>query len=426
MAAPVFDVNKRWTLEYPELGTAPVPTEPCISPEYFELERERVFRQVWLYVGRQEEIPQTGDFLVRNLPACKTSVILVRGKDGVIRGFHNICSHRGNKLAWEEDGSCRAFACKFHGWTYDLQGQLVNVPDEDMFYNFKKSEHGLVPVATELWEGFIFVNVNPKPTQSLTKYLGELGKRLSGFPYAELTARYAYRTELKCNWKIALDAFVEAYHVNIVHGRSYPDTFTGKNNPMCHLPEVRLYGPHRSAIVYGNPQHKPSPAAAVAYRFGETVTKRSSTTHQLPPDVNPTRNPEFGFDLDVIFPNLILHVLPGMWFTHQFWPLAVDRTLWEGRAYWAPARTAGERFAQEFNNVVLRTAWLEDTGTMEATHEALSSGVKTHFLLQDQEILIRHAYKVLEDYVGFYKSKQSVSANGNGKSKVRKLSLKKH
>ena len=99
---------------------------------------------------------------------------------------------------------------------------------------------------------------------------------------------------------------------------------------------------------------------------------------------------------------LVLHILPGMWFTHQFWPLAVDRTLWEGRAYWPPARTPGERFAQEFNNVVLRNAWLEDTATMEATQEALSSGVKTHFNLQDQEILIRHSYKVLEDYVGFY------------------------
>jgi len=403
MAAPVFDVNKRWSLEYPELGTDPVPTEPCISPEYFALERERVFRRVWLYVGREEEIPQPSDFFVRDLPACHTSIIFVRGKDGGIRGFHNICSHRGNKLAWEESGSCRAFACKFHGWAYDLQGQLVGVPDEEMFHNFKKSEHGLVPVATETWEGFIFANVNPQPTQSLAEYLGELGKRLSGFPYGEMTARYAYRTELKCNWKIALDAFSEAYHVNIVHGRSYPDTFTGKNNPMCHLPEVRFYGPHRSCIVYGNPQHKPSPAAAIAYHFGETVTKRSASTTQLPPDVNPTGSPEFGFDLDVIFPNLILHILPGMWFTHQFWPLAVDRTLWEGRAYWPPARTPGERFAQEFNNVVLRTAWLEDTGTMEATHTALGSRVKTHFYLQDQEILVRHSYKALEDYVGFYR-----------------------
>ena len=405
MTTAIFDVNKRWSEEYPELGTDPVPTEPCISSAYFELERERVFRKVWLYVGREEEIPRPGDYMVRNLKACRTSVIFVRGQDGTIRGFHNICSHRGNKLAWEERGSCRKFSCKFHGWVYDTQGQLVGVPDEAFFHNLDKAANGLVPVATELWQGFLFVHMDPQPAQSLEDYLGELGQRMGSFPYADLTARYAYQTEIRCNWKVALDAFSEGYHVNVIHGRSYPDTFTGKNNPMCHLPEVRFYGPHRSCIVYGNPKHKPSPAAA--YRFGETVTKRSAAQDQLPSEVNPTRSAEFGFDLDVIFPNLILHVLPGMWFTHQFWPLDVDRTLWEGRAYWPPATTPGERFAQEFNNTVLRNAWLEDTGTMEATQEALSSGVKTHFHLQEQEILIRHSYKVLEDYVGFY------ATNGN-------------
>ncbi len=402
MATAIFDVNKRWSEVYPELGTAPVPTEPCISADYFALEGEKVFRKVWLYVGRQEEIPNPGDYMVRDLKAWRTSVIFVRGRDGKIRGFHNICSHRGNKLAWDEAGSCRAFSCKFHSWTYDTEGKLIGVPDEEYFHNFDKTDNGLVPVATELWEGFLFAHVDPQPSQSLDDYLGEFGQRLRGFPYGDLTARYAYKTELKCNWKVALDAFSEGYHVNTIHGQSYPDTFTGKNNPMCHLPEVRFYGPHRSCIVYGNPNHKPSPAAAIAYRFGESVTKRSGSQDQLPPEVNPTRSAEFGFDLGVIFPNLVLHILPGMWFTHQFWPLAVDRTLWEGRAYWPPARTPGERFAQEFNNVVLRNAWLEDTATMEATHEALSSGVKTHFNLQDQEILIRHSYKVLEDYVGFY------------------------
>ena len=404
MPEPIFDLNTRWSEEYPDLGTEPVPTEPCISPVYFDLERERVFRTVWLYVGREEEVARPGDYLVRRLDVCRTSVLLVRGQDGVLRGFHNICSHRGNTLAWDTAGNCQRFSCKFHGWVYDTRGALIGVPDERFFHHFDKADNGLPRVATETWEGFVFVNLHPEPAQTLEAYLGELGARLRGFPYADLTARYAYRTELRCNWKVALDAFSEGYHVNTIHGKSYPDTFTGKNNPLCHLPEVRLYGPHRSCIVYGNPQHEPSPAAAVAYRFGETVTKRSAAQDALPPDVNPTRSPEFGFDLDVIFPNLILHVLPGMWFTHQFWPLDVDRTLWEGRAYWPPATTPGERFAQEFNNTVLRNAWLEDTGTMEATQAALASGVKTHFHLQEQEILIRHGYKVLEDYVGFYRN----------------------
>lgn len=335
MTPAAVDLSRRWSTVYPKLGTEPVPTEPCISPEYFELERERVFKKVWLYVGRVEEIPNPGNYLMKELPSARTSVVIVRRKDETIRAFHNICSHRGNKLVWESVGTCRGyFFCKFHGWTYDSQGQLVNVPDEEMFNDFRKSEHGLISVTADVWEGFIFINVDPHPAQTLSQYLGKLGTRLSGFPYSQMTASYAYRAELKCNWKIALDAFSEAYHVNSVHRNSYPDTFTGKNNLMCHLPEVKFYGPHRSCVVYGNPDHKLSPVAALAYRFGESGTTRTAAMDQLPPRVNTNRAPEFAFDIDGIFPNLLLHILPGMWFTHQFWPLAVDRTLWEGKAYW--------------------------------------------------------------------------------------------
>ena len=156
-----FDVNKRWMPEFPQLRSDPVPVEPCISPEYFELERERVFKRVWLNVGRVEQIPTAGAYFVKDIAVCHDSVIVVRGEDGVVRGFHNICSHRGNKVVWDDCGHARHWACKFHGWTYDNQGQLTGVPDEAMFNDFDKHEHGLVPVATDIWEGFIFVHLGP-------------------------------------------------------------------------------------------------------------------------------------------------------------------------------------------------------------------------------------------------------------------------
>src|SRR5690348_5260708 len=127
-----------WTAQYPELGTGPVPVEPCISPDYFELERERVFRRAWLNVCREEEIPNPGDFLVKDIAVVNASILLVRGKDGLIRAFHNVCRHRGNKLAWAGDrqgSSCKAFQCRFHGWTYQLDGRLASVPDENKFFD---------------------------------------------------------------------------------------------------------------------------------------------------------------------------------------------------------------------------------------------------------------------------------------------------
>jgi phenylpropionate dioxygenase-like ring-hydroxylating dioxygenase large terminal subunit len=82
-----------------------VPIEPYILPEYFELERERIFRRTWLNVGRVEELPNPGDYLVKDLPVCNTSIVVVRGKDSRIRAFHNVCSHRCNKLVWDGGGS---------------------------------------------------------------------------------------------------------------------------------------------------------------------------------------------------------------------------------------------------------------------------------------------------------------------------------
>ena len=105
-----------WTEHYPELDTAPVSYENSISPEFFELEREAVFKRAWLNVGRVEQLPRKGGFFTKELPGLKTSLIIVRGMDDEIRAFHNVCRHRGNKLVWtdhpaeEISGACRQFA----------------------------------------------------------------------------------------------------------------------------------------------------------------------------------------------------------------------------------------------------------------------------------------------------------------------------
>ena len=100
MTTPI-DFDRLWIKDYPDLGTGPVSTEPCISAEYFEAERERVFSKVWLKACRVEQLPNPGDYLVLDVAICKASVILVRGNDRVVRAFHNVCMHRGNKLVWE-------------------------------------------------------------------------------------------------------------------------------------------------------------------------------------------------------------------------------------------------------------------------------------------------------------------------------------
>ena len=92
----------RWHDKYPHLGTGPLSVDVFTSPEQFAQERERIFKKVWLNVGRVEQIPHPGDYFVKNLAVCNTSVIVVRGKDNKVKAFHNMCSHRGNKIAWDQ------------------------------------------------------------------------------------------------------------------------------------------------------------------------------------------------------------------------------------------------------------------------------------------------------------------------------------
>jgi hypothetical protein len=116
------------------------------------------------------------------------------------------------------------FTCKFHGWSYALDGKLAFVPDEERFFGLKKETLGMTPVAVDVWAGFIFINVDPNPQETLRDYLGELGAGLIDYPFGELSATStSWTTEVKANWKVIKDAFQEVYHVAFLHKRSIPD-----------------------------------------------------------------------------------------------------------------------------------------------------------------------------------------------------------
>jgi nitrite reductase/ring-hydroxylating ferredoxin subunit len=128
-----------WTGHYPELGTSPVDYTDSIDPAYYEAERTAVFRHTWLNVGRVEQVPRTGSYFTKELAVVDTSLVIVRGRDGEIRAFHNMCRHRGNKLVWNDypgeeiKGSCRQFTCKYHAWRYSLDGELTFKQQEEEF-----------------------------------------------------------------------------------------------------------------------------------------------------------------------------------------------------------------------------------------------------------------------------------------------------
>jgi phenylpropionate dioxygenase-like ring-hydroxylating dioxygenase large terminal subunit len=426
-----MDVVERPRLHdrYPELGRGPLPVRPYVDPAYYALEQEHIFKKCWLQVGRVEEIPQTGDYFVKDLTACNASVIVTRDRSGTVRAFHNVCSHRMNRVAYERCGKTRKFFCKFHGWAYDLDGKLSGVPDEGAFFDLDKSLYGLSPVSVDVWQGFIFVNMDPNPALSLHDFLAPMYAGLDGYPFHKFTACYAWTTVVKCNWKLALDAFQETYHVGFVHGRSIADAMLkdaeGNLRPidgLCGEFHRRLSIAGNPASVYGNPQALTAsgdkaprsagrPIAGAALKVGKGGTKLDMSGDVMPEGINWTKHPNWIFDINVIFPDFYLSCRPNYFQAYNFRPLSHNETLFDARVYYPEMKTAGGRFYQEYMKVALRDVLLEDLSTLEITQAATETGVKTEMVLQDFELMVRHQAVVVDRLIneGLAKA-QGVSA----------------
>jgi phenylpropionate dioxygenase-like ring-hydroxylating dioxygenase large terminal subunit len=393
-----------WTQAHPELGTGPVRIDRAMSPEFFERERDRIFASCWLKVGRVEELPAFGDFIVKELPVCHTSVLMMRGRDGQVRAFHNMCSHRGNKLAWDRRGNCRrgVLTCKFHGWSYNCEGRLAGVPDELNFFNLDKEANGLTPVAADTWQGFIFINLDPQPHMTLKEYLGEIVEDLAGYPFSDIPFSFGYWEDLNCNWKIAVDAQNEAYHAVWLHRRTIGDIFASSDDPYSHALEVKLYGLHARMSLPGYDLWH-TPVRDLANRVeNKWVMRRESVFSdftKMPKGLNPTRSQNWTFDIYMIFPNLWLGLFNGFYLIHEMWPVEVGKTRQETRMYQSAPRSASQLFTWEYQKSVNRDVWLEDFSTLEETWQVLRSGAKKHFNLQDNEVLVRNFYYQVERVV---------------------------
>ena len=410
-----------WTEHYPELGTDPVSYTDSISPEYYERERDAVFGRTWLNVGRVEQLARKGSYLTKELDAARTSVVVVRGMDDEIRAFHNICRHRGNKLVWsdfpreETSGVCRNFTCKYHGWRYTLEGELTFVQQEDQFFNLDKADYPLASVQCEVWEGFIFVNLDPKNTTSLREYLGEFGKGLEGYPFDRMTQAHRYRAEVGSNWKLFVDAFTEFYHAPVLHAKQAVADESAKLQKYGY--EALAYGidgPHAVVSSWGGmspPKDlnmvKPIERVLRSGLFGPW-DKPDVGLDELPPSLNPARHRKWGLDSFLFYPNFMVLIWEPNWvLTYHYWPTSYNTHIFEGACYFVPPTNARERLAQELAVVTFKEYALQDGNTLEATQMMIESKTPVkQFPLNDQEILIRHLHHQVREDISDYEAAQ--------------------
>ncbi|HET9287027.1 MAG TPA: aromatic ring-hydroxylating dioxygenase subunit alpha [Gaiella sp.] len=197
-------------------GTRTLPYEWYSDPAVLRLEQERIFARSWQYAARFDQVAEPGQLTTAY--AGTLPVVLARARDGQLRGFVNVCRHRGNLLC-EGDARRETIQCPYHAWTYDLDGALRHAPRADREPGFDASSLGLVPVAVDAWGPFVFVNPDTE-AEPLAGYLGELPRLLAadGLDVDELRfhAR-AESDEYVCNWKVCVENFLECYHCAVAH-----------------------------------------------------------------------------------------------------------------------------------------------------------------------------------------------------------------
>ncbi len=190
-----------------------IPSSWYTDPRFHELDRLCLFGTTWQGIGHASQVAQPGSHFVAEVAG--NPIIVVRGKDNVLRAFYNVCRHRGGPLA-TGDGCAKVLQCQYHGWTYTLEGQLRGVPKFNRVELFDQNAFGLIQVAVDSWEDLIFVNLAAQP-EPLERTLGGIRERIAPLTPKEMRLERRVDYEIECNWKVYIDNFLEGYHIPFVH-----------------------------------------------------------------------------------------------------------------------------------------------------------------------------------------------------------------
>jgi glycine betaine catabolism A len=202
------------SIRRPYRGARLLPGRAYQEPAILEWEREHILRRDWVIVGREDEAPDPGTYFLAELDG--EPLLVVRGRDGVLRAFYNVCRHRGTAVVEEPCGTAVRFQCPYHAWIYDLEGKLVRAKHTDDLDDFSLETSGLVPVGCDTWQGFVFINLDPDAA-SLSDQLGDLDEHLARFDFSDLRPARTITYDVAANWKFIAENYSECYHCPPLH-----------------------------------------------------------------------------------------------------------------------------------------------------------------------------------------------------------------
>ena len=272
-----------------------IPADWYFDEQLAERERQAVFGASWQVVGRVDQVRNPGDFVTTEIAG--EPIVAVRGDDGILRSFFNVCRHHAAAVATEPTGNARLLRCPYHGWTYGLDGTLKGTPDFAGVCDFDPRKNGLTPARVEIWEQFVCVNLDPAAC-SLADFTGELAARVAPLSIGKLRFVERRSYELRCNWKVFVDNYLDGgYHVPYVH--------KGLNSVL----DYRQYTVENGArfCVQSSPMHPPEAGEADA---ATTYTRSGDRAYYF-----------------WLYPNFMLNWYAGVMDTNLVLPLGTDRTL---------------------------------------------------------------------------------------------------
>jgi carnitine monooxygenase subunit len=337
--------------------------------ELLEIEQEELFRKHWQLVGHVNDVPQAGDFMTLDIVGERA--LTLRGQDGQVRSFHNVCRHRGSRVVAKASGNCRGnIVCPFHGWTYALDGTLRAMPRPRSLPQLDPQVHGLVPLEQEIWLGFVFVRFLESTQPSVAQLMAPYEEEIARYRLGELQPRSGfYSEEIPVNWKAVRDVDNEGYHVPIAH------------------PSLQdLYG-----RGYADDRHHRGLSRSFA-GFNDGIGRHWSVRHYkkiLPEVAHLPESHRRAWLYVGLFPNMVFSFFPDRIGFYQEWPVAVDRTVQRGASYALADERREMKLARYLSERIDRVTTREDTQLIVWSWEAMQSSGFSGTILSDLEAGVR-------------------------------------
>ena len=215
MESSLHDILAAYDDQAPLEQAYTIPASWYVDDRIAKLEGANVFGRTWQVVARVDQLVRPGEFVTTELAG--EPLVVVRGSDGELRAFYNVCRHHAAAVVTEEQGTASIFRCPYHGWSYGLDGSLKGAPEFEGVCGFGRSQNGLLPVRVETWEQFVLVNLDPRAAP-LADFIGRLAQRVAPLNVGALHFFERRTYSLKCNWKVFVDNYLDGgYHVPHLH-----------------------------------------------------------------------------------------------------------------------------------------------------------------------------------------------------------------